>query len=123
MLFLVNGVVEAFVAILLYLKPTFLIDPRLNREIHPDGKVMTDMAATLLFVFSIASIMMHQLSDEDNDAKLIFAVSWLIYHLIRAMIYFHLFAVKNKSKKLIPALFHAFMMSWFVKYYYFNYSF
>ena len=106
MLFLVNGVVEGGVAVILHFKPMRLIDQKSKHPIDPDGRFMADIAAPLMFAFSLASILMYWLPDDGNDAKHIFAGSWFTYHLARAIAYVKMVILQDKADKIFPLAFH-----------------
>ena len=85
-----------------------------------DGAYYATLFGPLCFAFSLMSMCIAKQSDENNPAKQLFAVSWLIYHItmtlrrIESMVGIQL--KELDARKLLSMLFHACMTLGFLNY-------
>ena len=79
MLFYVNGALEGAFALQCWFNPESVIP---KEKIGQHGKVFASLYAPLLFGFSVASLYMQR--EPPSDAKNIFTIGWIIYHLSAA---------------------------------------
>ena len=106
-LFVLNGAVEGLVALICIFNPALMLNVK---GLHKHGHFFAGFFGPMLFGQSLISVLMARLSDD--DAKLLFAFGWVMYHFGAGTNCFKQF-IGGKRAMIGGLLFHSFMMASF----------
>ena len=111
-LFMLNGVLEGLVSILVVLAPGAMLGAK---TVSKHGTFFAGFFGPLLFGMSLVSAAMSKLSDSDNDAKHLFACGWCAYHIGASYNCFKAL-LGGKKAMIVATVFHTFMAASFFSY-------